>query len=344
MQHRPVRTVLSTDLLVSQSLVAGLLLAPVASLALGSLVSGVAVGGGLGFVVAAVLARRRLAAVSVDEDGVVFDHRGRVVRVAHEQLRQLLAEPVDASGFRGGTEAVRVTLVRAEGRPVRFEVNELDARTLLAAISDPMVRRWSSALARDETLEFRDPRRFPTSAVLRNLAVTTGALFLLLAAALAQVFDLYLTVGMLGLAFGSALNAMRAVRNWLRADRGGGLAVSSQGVLHLEDAPRERVTTSAYRAAPTSGPWIPWAALRDVRVEGYGLVLDTEVSPTPIRLSASIEGAAPLEILLRQRRDEALRARYAGAERVRFEPAPAADSPDAREVAAQPWDPARARR
>ncbi|MEZ4392077.1 MAG: hypothetical protein R3A48_13345 [Polyangiales bacterium] len=319
MRHRPVRTILSTDLLVSQSLAAGLLLAPVASLLLASPISGLAVGGGLGFVIAAVLARRRLAEVSVDDDGVVFDHRGRVVRVPHAQLQQVLAEPVDASGFRGDTEAVRVTLVRAEGRPVRFEVNEFDARTLLPAISAPMVRRWSSALAREETLEFRDPRRFPTGAVLRNLAVSAGALFLLLAAALAHVFDLFLTVGMLGLSFGSALNAMRAARNWLRADRGGGLAVSSQGVLHLEDAPRERAASAAYRAAPTSGPWIPWAALRDVRVEGYGLVLDTEVSPTPIRLSASIEGAAPLEILLRQRCDEARRARYAGAERVRFD-------------------------
>ncbi len=317
--HRTYRTTVSTDQLVSSAMAIGLAVSVVATVVLSSLTAGVAAGGALGLITAALWVNRLTADVRVDAEGVTLTRRGHTERIPHAEIRQVIAEPGDVSGFRGQSNAVTIVLLREGGATTHLEIPAADADALLAEISAPMVRRWRAALAQGEHLEFRDPRLFPRGAVLRGLAVALGALFLLASAIVALRFDLVLTVGLLGIFVSSLRRAWRAVHAWRGADRGGGLAVSSQGVLHLTEVPRVRIAGPVYRAAELSGPWIPWAALRSVQRAGYGLVLETDTIPAQIRLSPSTEGVSPLGQLLHEQRAAWERASFIGEGRVRVE-------------------------
>ncbi len=234
----------------------GLAVSVVATVVLSSLTAGVAAGGALGLITAALWVNRLTADVRVDAEGVTLTRRGHTERIPHAEIRQVIAEPGDVSGFRGQSNAVTITLLREGGATTQLEMATVDADALLAEISSPMVRRWRAALAQGEHVEFRDPRLFPRGSVLRSVGVSLGALFLLVSAVVALRFDLALTVALLGIFVSSLRRAWRAVGAWRGADRGGGLAVSSQGVLHLTEVPRVRIAGPVYRAAELSGPWI----------------------------------------------------------------------------------------
>lgn len=279
----------------------------------------IALGGALGLVIAAVLASRGIASVTVDEGAVIFTRRGGVERVPHTQIRHVRAEPADARGVRGGTEAVSITLTREGAEPLRFDVPRAQAGALIEALSGPMLRRWSTSLAQGEHVEFHDPREFPRAVVGRGLVVSLGALFLLASSVLGNRFDLFLLVGLLSVSVGSAVRTVRAVRAWRRADPGGGLAVSSAGVLPLAQVPRRRMAASAYRASHASGPWIPWAAIRTVQREGDGVAIETDTAPARIELSASTESVAPLGVMLQHMKVEADRQSFFRAGGVRVD-------------------------
>lgn len=333
---RAYRTTVSTDQLVSWALVIGLAVSGVASVALGSLTAGVAAGGAVGLIASALLVNWFTASVGVDAEGVTLTRRRRTERIPHAAIRQVIAEPGDVSGFRGQSDAVCITLLREGGATTRLEMATGDADALLAEISSPMVRRWRAALAQGEHLEFRDPRLFPARSVLRSVGVSLGALFLLVSAVVAFRFDLALTVALLGVFVSSLRRAWRAVGAWRGADRGGGLAVSSQGVLHLAEVPRVRIAGPVYRASELRGPWIPWAALRSVQRAGYGLVLETDTVPAQIRLSPSTEGVAPLGLLLHEQKTAGERASFFGEDRVRVEVPAAPEAAPVEDIDARP--------
>ncbi|MFO0629468.1 MAG: hypothetical protein U0325_28085 [Polyangiales bacterium] len=327
MSDRTYRTTVSTDQLVSGALVIGLAASGVATVLLHSLTAGVALGGAVGLLASALWVDGLRAQIRVDAEGLTLTRRWRTEHIPHADIRQVIAEPGDVSGFRGQSDAMSVTLLREGGQTTQLEVATGDADPLLAEISAPMVRRWRSALAQGEHVEFRDPRLFPTRSVLRSLAVSVGALFLLVSAVVAFRFDLALTVALLGVFVSSLRRAWRAGWAWRAADRGGGLAVSSQGVQVLAQVPRVRLAGPVYRAAELSGPWIPWAALRGVQREGFGLVVETDTIPAQIRLSPSTEGVAALGQLLDEQTRAWAHASFVGDGRVRVEAdvAPAGD-------------------
>jgi hypothetical protein len=316
---RTYRTTVSADQLVSWTLLIGLVASLLGALALGSVRTGLSLGAGLGIIAAVIVVNRRVADVRVDDEGVTLTRRGRVERIPHAQILQVIAEPAEVSSLGAHSHAVRVTLLREGGAATHLEVDGIDADALLAEIAAPMVRRWRATLARGEHLEFRDPRLFPAEAVLRGVGVAAGAAVLLVAFLVAFGFNIGLTAGLVAVLGSGLQRAWRAARAWRGADRGGGLAVSSQGVLHLAEVPRARVAGPVYRASELTGPWIPWAALRAVQRAGYGLVLEADADPAEIRLSPSTEGVAPLGQLLEEQMAARARANLAGENRVRVE-------------------------
>ncbi|MFO0608706.1 MAG: hypothetical protein U0324_36405 [Polyangiales bacterium] len=319
MSDRTYRTTVSADQLVSWTLLIGLIAGLLGALALGSVRTGLSFGAGLGIIAAVIVVNRRVTDVRVDDEGVTLTRRGRVERIPHAQILQVIAEPAEVSSLGVHSHAIRITLLREGGAATHLEVDGVDADALLAEIAAPMVRRWRATLARGEHLEFRDPRLFPAEAVLRGVGVAAGAAVLLVVFLAAFGFNIGLTAGLVAVLGSGVQRAWRAARAWRGADRGGGLAVSSQGVLHLAEVPRARIAGPVYRASELTGPWIPWAALRAVHRAGYGLVLEADADPAEIRLSPSTEGVAPLGQLLRELKDAWARANLPGEARVRVE-------------------------
>jgi hypothetical protein len=266
----------------------------------------------VGVLLAWILGTLHLGTLHVSDTEVVLARRLGTMRMNLEDIRQVTVAPSITSGQREGEGLLSMTLTPTQGRPLRFELQESDADLVLPQVIAPVLRRQRAALAAGEELAFRDPRRFPWSALVRGLIAALGAVFFFGSSMLWARIDFtaliaFGVIGVTGLA-----GAARAVWTWRRADTDGGLLVSAKGFLPLERAPRRRIDAGAYRTATLGAPFIPWAAIRDVRREGYGLTIETDTTPQRILLTASTEGVTYLEALIQEQRVAADRASFLG--------------------------------
>lgn len=301
-----VSTHLNIEALTWKAMLIGLAATAVASRFVAETSLVLSIGGAVGLVAAVLLEYRRAGTLDLIDDTVVLKTHGGTTRLPCSEVRQITAEPTVVTRLRSEPETVLVTITPESGSPIRCNLSAHEAEPLLLRIAAPIMRRQASALAAGERLAFRDPRRFPTRQVMRGLSVALGALYLQVALA---TFALHLTVviALFAVFFGALAKAARAIWSWSRADRGGGLLVSSMGFLQIEDAPRRRIAASVYREPEAQGPWIPWSALREVRREGYGLIIETHTLPARIQLTASTEGVLSLQALMQRQQHSSLR-------------------------------------
>lgn len=248
--------------------------------------------------------------ITLDAGHLVVRQAGapRTIRIEDVGRLDLSFPDGRVSGDPARLVSMRLTSVAGETLPAACALFE-HVRPFVDGVAVSIAQRLTRAVRRGETLVFRDRPRLSFEQLFLLAMVVALAPLLPLGIALFVVDRdvIALVSGPLGFlvavvpALWVGREHLSALRVWRSARRSGGVVVSLLGLRsRREDAPTSTsLARPAYRASDTStGPWIPWSAVRSIALDHHGLRIETDARPDAIVCSPRTENLFALHRLV----------------------------------------------